>query len=169
MFTQICAAVFYGIPRGLGIHIYDLPSDAISHFLLTQYIFGSGYTTATSAIKLSILFQYKRVFKNTIYTLTLRIIKALLMLVGVWGAIELFLNWFPCLPHPDAWWTLTGKGCYGFASSNLSNGLKFINSHAALNIFFDLIIFGLAFRLQFARDIPATKRGARTVLCVGIM
>jgi len=147
VFTLLCICVGIAPKFGFGKHVEQLSPAQISKIILCQYLFGASYATSTATIKLSLLFQFLRVFPKN--TLSYRFTQLVLILVAGWGFSMSFITWFPCFPTPSAWWNGTARGCYGIASPNLHLAVNMILGHAATNVFWDTIVFGLAFRLQF--------------------
>jgi hypothetical protein len=125
------------------------------------------YNTSTALIKISLLFQYLRVFERG--SINYRIAQFLLVLTSVWGCVFSFMAWFSCLPHPSAFWKLTGKGCYGAASTNPVLVIKWIEAHAGCNVILDAAVLSLAFRLIKTKDAPSTKIGMMVLLSMGLL
>jgi hypothetical protein len=113
------------------------------------------------------LFQYLRVFERG--TFSYRFSQLTLVAVALWGLAILTICSLPCIPDPSRFWKQRGKGCWGIAAANQQIAVDIILGHAATNVFFDTIVFGLAFRLQFLKDAPSSRNGARAVLSVGVM
>ncbi len=160
--VALCVATRFG----LGDHVYLINPLDVPSFLKCHYIIGGSYTTSTSLIKLSLLFQYLRIFERG--TLTYRFTQFMTVFIGLWGISYAFISWLCCLPHPSAFWNLTEKGCYGFASPVASSALKTIESNAAVNMVLDFIVLSIPFRLLFDPDTPSkTKKGLLVLLAMG--
>jgi hypothetical protein len=125
------------------------------------------YNTSTAFIKLSLLFQYLRVFDRG--TFDYRLAQVLLILIAIWGSVFSFMAWFSCLPNPSAFWKMTNKGCYGAASSNTMLVVRWIEAHAGINVVFDVAVLLLAFRLIKTKDAPSTKIGMAVLLSMGLV
>ena len=161
--VAFCVSTDYG----MGQHIYLLLPHQIEKVLLCNYLFGASYNCSTALIKISLLCQYLRVFERG--TITYRLTQLLLVIISLWGFSFGFIAWFSCLPNPSAVWKMTGKGCYGGASSNMAEVVRVITAHAGLNFAFDALVLSLAFRLLFVKDAPATRLGMMVLLFVGLM
>lgn len=151
----------------MGHHIYLIPPGDISSFLICHYLDAATYNTSTALIKISLLFQYLRVFDRGSWDY--RASQVLLIIIAAWGCVFAFLAWFPCLPDPSSLWHRTGKGCYASGSSNFTIVVRWIEAHAGSNLILDLAVLSLAFRLLFTKDAPTTKRGMAVLLSMGLV
>lgn len=59
------------------------------------YITNAAYHTTTAFIKVSLLFQYLRIFRNGIRR---TICIMLFATICVWGMVYSFISWVPCFP-----------------------------------------------------------------------
>lgn len=105
-------------------------------------------------MKLALLFQFLRVFKNdtkdsktadlTGRTFLRRTCQILIAIVAIWGAIFSFLSWVPCLPVSTYWDGVTNPGhpgtCYGFGIS--TDRTAFI-AHTAINMGLDICVLAI--------------------------
>lgn len=161
---SFCLATRYG----MGQHIYLIPPQDIASFLICFWIDAASYNSSTALIKVSLLFQYLRIFDRGTYTY--RFTQFLLIFVGVWGCVFSFMAWFPCLPHIDALWKDPARrGCYSGAAPNPATSLKWIEAHAGFNMGFDILVLTLAFRLVFRREARSTLLGMLILLFMGVV
>ncbi|KAB5575254.1 hypothetical protein GE09DRAFT_1215047 [Coniochaeta sp. 2T2.1] len=165
LFSVLCVAVLIAPSYGLGQHTAFLDAFQLSKLIMCQYLFGIGYSGSVATIKISLLFQFLRVFKK--YSWQWWIAAATQAITCGWGFAMLFIAIFPCLPRPDAWWNGTMKGCYGLASPNQTVAVNLILGHGASNLILDTVVFSLAFMLQFETDVPAKRGAARALFLVG--
>ena len=130
----------------------------------------ASYNGSTALIKISLLFQYLRVFERG--TWTYRCALLLLVVISLWGFAYSFIAWFSCLPNPSAAWG-NQNGCYGGASKNKHTVIRVIEAQAGSNFAFDILVLLLAFRLRFAlsaktaREVQATKVGMMVLIFLG--
>jgi hypothetical protein len=166
-FMMMCINNSIAPSKGLGQPILSLTPQQVSDVIVVQWIFGASYGMSTASIKISLLLQYLRVFKRSSFSWLFSAFW--LVLIFLWGLGMSWISWLPCLPHPDSWWKGTKIGCYGIASDDPQLPPRIIMSHSAVNVFFDTIVFGLAFRLQFGKDLPTNVRGVRAILLFGVL
>lgn len=103
------------------------------------YVQSASYYTTTALIKVSLLLQYLRLFRNGILR---KICLILLILVSLWGSAFIFMAWFPCFPVSGFWNRSQGNvKCYGFGFGSVNGAYITFVSFAATNMFFDTIIF----------------------------
>jgi hypothetical protein len=162
--VSFCVATRYG----LGEHVYLIDLSSLPSFLICHYVIGGSYTSSTALIKISLLFQYLRIFDCG--TFAHLFTQVMVVFVALWGLAYSFLSWLCCLPRPSAFWNLTQKGCYAFASPVAAEAVKTIESHAAVNMVLDLVVLTIPFRLLFEKDVPSkTKKGLMVLLFMGVM
>lgn len=102
------------------------------------YVTNAAYHTTTALIKLSLLLQYLRLFRQG----TLRYICiTLLATVAGWGLAFSFLAWFPCLPVSGFWNRTAQSKCYGFGYRTMDEAKMTLFIFAGTNMFFDIVIF----------------------------
>lgn len=166
-FSMMAIVICVDMQYGMGEHGWNIPPQNIRNILQCQYVFGIAYASSTAAIKISLLLQYLRVFAE--HRWTYRAAMMLLVLVALWGAVMTFISIFSCFPTPSAFWDGTNTGCYGFASPNVSELVAMVTSHSATNFAFDMLILGLAVRLQWVmEDAPSNRRSMVLLLLVGL-
>jgi hypothetical protein len=151
----------------MGQHIYLLNPKDIRSYLICHWLIGLSYVSSTALIKVSLLFQYLRVFKEG--TFTYRFSQFMLVFIGLWGFTFTFMGWLPCFPRPSAFWNQTGKGCYASFSTNSAVVIKTIEGHSGVNVIFDLIVVTIPFRLLFIDNAPVNKKGLGALLVMGLL
>ncbi|KAF1362824.1 hypothetical protein EJ07DRAFT_105658 [Lizonia empirigonia] len=130
-------AFLAGIPYGLGQHLAYIV-NTLATMMKYLYVTNAAYHTTTALVKISLLLQYLRLFRQG----TLRYICiTLLATVALWGFAFSFLAWFPCLPVSGLWHRTASSKCYGFGYQTLDETKATLFSFAATNMFFDIVIF----------------------------
>ncbi|KAK7916888.1 hypothetical protein PG985_010496 [Apiospora marii] len=153
--------------HGMGEHFLNISDEDRVTYLRYFYISNSTYCMSTAFVKLALLFQYLRIFKEgrmRAITITVMIITA------VWGAAYTFMAIVPCFPV-EKYWTLTTPGeCYGFGSLNASVFYGMYASSAAINMTLDLVVLAIPVPVYFSRDTPfKSKLGLTALFCMGII
>ena len=119
--------------------------------------------SATALIKLSLLFQYLRLFDAG--SKSRKICIALIYITSIWGLAFSFIGWFPCFPVSAYWENPLGNQCYGY-------GVGFVNvdaftaayySHSATNSVLDLAVLFLPLPLLFKKKIGQRKVDKKTL------
>jgi hypothetical protein len=125
--------------QGFGQHILFLIGN-IEPTMIWFYITNAAYTTTSVVIKLSLLFQYMRLFREG-YRRTLTL--ALLALVTLWGGAFVFMAWFPCFPVHGFWdKTIVPQAkCYGFGFRTVPEVKGTLFAFAGTNMGLDICIF----------------------------
>jgi hypothetical protein len=106
-----------GLEQGIGKHlIYNL--DILEQTMIWFYVANAAYIMTTVCVKLSLLCQYLRLFREG-YRRPLVI--TLLTLVSLWGGAFTFMAWFPCFPVHGFWNKRMSPParCYGFGYRTL--------------------------------------------------
>ncbi|KAI2463888.1 hypothetical protein F4781DRAFT_414858 [Annulohypoxylon bovei var. microspora] len=153
-------------PRfGLGRHLIQLESSDIESYLTVFYVTNAAYNMSTTLIKISLLFQYLRVFHSG-YMRTICIV--MLVIISLWGTGYSLMAWIPCVPISGYWILEMEAKCYGFGSRNANEFYKSYLSHTAVNTVLDMIVFTMPIPLYFERDtIRRTKLGLVGVVTTG--
>jgi hypothetical protein len=124
---------------GLGQHIvFVLPT--FQSILKWLYVSNAAYHTTTALIKISLLLQYLKLFRQGLLR---QITIILLGLVTIWGLGFSFLAWFPCIPVSGMWDRASDSKCYGFGDRVLSEVRVTLLVFAGTNMFFDVVIFAI--------------------------
>ncbi|KAI9146870.1 hypothetical protein HJFPF1_13438 [Paramyrothecium foliicola] len=152
--------------HGLGKHLLlTLPGDQIMYLKLF-WIANATYCMSTTFIKLSLLFQYIRVFEKGRAERSLCV--ALIALTATWGMAYSFLAWVPCIPVDSFFHWAQGGTCYGYGSPYAS---KFYTTHLSMaisNMIFDFIILYLPV-VSYVRgnNMNTTKSGFLVIFTLG--
>ena len=163
---QICICIM--THYGLGQHAALLPPSHLEKVLLNQWVWGIGYAASAATVKLSLLFQYIRVYQPGM--ITYRCTQALLIIVALWGFALTFISTFVCFPSPAAFWTRKPRGCYGFAATDINELTGTIKGHSGSNFFLDVMVLCLAIRLQFLeKDEHTNKKSMLAILFMGTL
>ncbi|KAJ5233457.1 uncharacterized protein N7469_005223 [Penicillium citrinum] len=140
---------------GLGRHIEVLSPEKIVAFTRNLYFMQIAYVPAPPAVKLSLLFLYRRMFQ---YTRLLWFVYGMMVLIVVWGTINLFLVTFFCTPI-SALWTVNGK-CLELEPY----------SYAVINVVTTLIVWALPIPRVWRLQIPRGQKVALSlVIALGLL
>ncbi|KAG9235563.1 hypothetical protein BJ875DRAFT_458794 [Amylocarpus encephaloides] len=150
--------VLYGLSiacqlKGVGKHIEAVSKENVALILEMLYVTQIFYILAPAAIKLSLLFLYKRIFVTKRFTMVCNV---LLGVVAVWVTIMTFMGIFNCTPV-DAFWTGKGK-CVNFK--------QFALGYAAVNIGTDLIIWVLPVPMVWKLQLPIGQKISLTLIFI---
>lgn len=133
-FTKLIAS---GIKHGLGHHLVYVV-DSLPAMMKYLYVTNAAYHTTTALIKLSLLLQYLRLFRQG----ALRYMcMTMLAVIAGWGLAFSFLAWFPCLPVSGFWHRTAQSKCYGFGYRTMNEAKMTLFVFAGTNMFFDIVIF----------------------------
>ena len=134
------------------------------------YVMNSTYLTATALIKLSLLFQYLRLFSRDSRARFL--CKGLIGVVALWGLAFCFIGWFPCFPPSYYWENPNSDTCYGYGVG-LTHPDRFaatLQAHSATNTVIDLVIFALPLPLFLSGALTTRiKLGLAALLAGGAL
>ncbi|KAH8669128.1 hypothetical protein BX600DRAFT_497070 [Xylariales sp. PMI_506] len=161
--VTICMLPSYG----MGGHLLLMSLPEIQSFLKLYYIGNASYVMATTFIKISLLLQYLRIYKD-------RAIRAicigLLVVISLWGSAYTVLAWMPCVPVSD-FWTLsldeTNRKCFAYGAVTSNAFVTTFISQAASNMAFDVLVLSLPMYFFFTMKAAAAKRIALTGLMIG--
>jgi len=124
-------------------------------------------TEALAFIKLSLLFQYLRIFKRGTWTYRASILA--IVFVSLWNLAFSIMAWVPCTNVSDAWNVFdTNRHCWATASSNPTDFTASLVIYTVMNMLMDLFITTLPFPLYFQPDATfATRVGLLALLVMG--
>ena len=149
-----------GMDHGMGKHIIYI-LDMISTTMKLLYIMNAAYYTTTICIKVSLLLQYLRLFRNG-YRRIISI--GLLGAVVVWGLVFVFISWFPCFPVRGFWDKMHRAKCYGFGYRTGEEAKVTVLTFAGTNMMFDILIFAVPLTEYFRKDLKRKQLLAMTGL-----
>jgi hypothetical protein len=77
----------------------------------------------------------------------------MIIFVALWGTAYSILSWIPCYPV-RAVWDLSVKEatCWGYNSSSVKGFVATWESHMALTMVLDIIVFSIPIPLYFRKD-----------------
>ncbi|KAI0476607.1 hypothetical protein GGR56DRAFT_694207 [Xylariaceae sp. FL0804] len=152
---------------GLGQHFLLLAPDDMEKYLKVFYVANASYNTSTALIKLSLLFQYLRLFERG----WLRwICISLISSTALWGVTYCFMAWFPCFPVNHYWKLIPGNTCYAYASLDPDVFFATYSSHSTLNMALDIAVFVVPLPLFWRKNTQRrTKLGLIGLIVAGAM
>ncbi|KAH7398178.1 hypothetical protein BKA66DRAFT_407290 [Pyrenochaeta sp. MPI-SDFR-AT-0127] len=142
LLNLVSVIAFLGGTRdGFGHHlIYVLPT--LPQTMLWLYITSAAYHTTTALIKVSLLCQYLRIFREG---LRRKVCFILLASIVLWGLAFSFMAWVPCFPVSGYWnrMQVPPPKCYGFGYRTIHEAKTIILAFAGTNMFFDIAVFAV--------------------------
>ncbi|KAH6644304.1 hypothetical protein C7974DRAFT_383291 [Boeremia exigua] len=140
VFNVMAQSTFLGgVKHGLGQHLISILST-LPTTMKWFYVANATYTTTTVFIKLSLLCQYLRLWREG-YRRHVTIV--LLTVVILWGSVFQFMAWFPCFPVRGFWdKTMSPPAkCYGFGYRSSEETKNTLLAFAGSNMSLDFVIF----------------------------
>ncbi|KAI0101073.1 hypothetical protein F4814DRAFT_104556 [Daldinia grandis] len=160
---SLCVAPQYG----LGQHFVTLDYDGMQSYLKVFYVTNASYNMSATLIKMSLLFQYLRVYHSGGLRTTCIV---MLIIVSIWGAVYSFMGWVPCFPVSGYWNMGIGAKCYGFGSTNANEVFKTYVAHTSVNTILDIIVFAIPVPLYFRQGtVRRTKLGLVGLVVMGLI
>jgi hypothetical protein len=134
-------------------------------YLKLFWMTNASYCMSTSFIKLSLLFQYLRIFSSG----PLRLLcQGLIVFIALWGLSYTVIAWVPCWPVPRFWDIFVAGKCWGYGGANAEDFVATFESHSGMNMALDVIVFLIPVPLYFRRETAErTKRGLLVLLFMG--
>ncbi|KAK6223000.1 hypothetical protein QIS74_03845 [Colletotrichum tabaci] len=161
--VAICVATEFG----MGKHIYYLSADQVQNYLRTFYVANASYVLSTAFIKISLLFQYLRIFDQPSFSRRLCIFT--IIFTSLWSLTYSFLGWVPCLPVRAYWdWSVPAtRWAYGSLTPEIFSATY--ESHSAVNVALDLLVLAIPIPIYFRTNVPfKSKLGLLALLAIGI-
>ncbi|WQF85827.1 hypothetical protein CDEST_10841 [Colletotrichum destructivum] len=161
--VAICVATEFG----MGKHIYYLSADQVQNYLRTFYVANASYVLSTAFIKISLLFQYLRIFDQPSFSRRLCIFT--IIFTSLWSLTYSFLGWVPCLPVRAYWdWSVPAtRWAYGSLTPEIFSATY--ESHSAINVALDLLVLAIPIPIYFRTNVPfKSKLGLLALLAIGI-
>lgn len=136
-------------------------------YLQLFYILNINLNLATTFIKLSLLFQFLRLFDKGTWPYRASTIG--IVLVTLWGLTFTTLSIFPCTNISDAWNIFSRDArCWGYGSQDPDWFTATLVSHNLINTLFDIYITAIPLQLYFQPDVTArTRLGLMVLLLMG--
>ncbi|KAK7192982.1 hypothetical protein DPSP01_005191 [Paraphaeosphaeria sporulosa] len=128
-----------GVKAGIGQHlIYIL--GRLPNAMKWFYVANAAYTSTTVCIKLSLILQYLRLFREG-YRRTITLI--VLAVVVLWGGTFSFMAWFPCFPVSGFWNKTKAPPatCYAFGYRTTHEARNTLFAFAGSNMSLDILVF----------------------------
>jgi hypothetical protein len=133
------------------------------------YVTNAAYTSTSVCVKLSLLCQYLRLFRESYRrAITLTI----LVTVAIWGGIFSFMAWFPCFPVSGFWnkTMVPPAKCYAFGYRTTGEAKQTLFAFAGSNMLLDFAVFLLPLTEYFRANLKRKQVLAMTGLfAVGLM
>ncbi|KAF2645529.1 hypothetical protein P280DRAFT_503661 [Massarina eburnea CBS 473.64] len=150
---------------GFGLHlatVYQNPVDLIACMKLL-WLQHAAYHTCSGFVKLSLLSQYLRMFKDGRVR---KVIQALLVCVAIWAIFWFFASWFPCFPVKGFWdrAIVPAPKCWGLGYSSVESAMSFMYAFGGSNMFLDTAIFIIPMTMYFRKGIGKKEILALTAL-----
>jgi hypothetical protein len=156
------------IPFGYGQHMLLLTVGQAGRYLVSFYMFNICMNLAATFIKLSLLFQYLRIFEKR--TWPYRVSLCTIGLVTLWGTAFVILAIIPCWPVSDFWYSPADAKCWGYGAWSTEELTATFYAHTSLNILLDLIILAIPFNLYFQVRMTLKMRlGLLALLLMGAL
>ncbi|KAH8681765.1 hypothetical protein BX600DRAFT_31080 [Xylariales sp. PMI_506] len=153
---------------GAGQHMLLITVGQAGKYLVAFYMFNACLDLAAMFIKLSLLFQYLRVFDRGTWPYRMSIV--VIVLVALWGTSFSILAFFPCWPVSDFWYSPTDAKCWGYGAWDTKDLVATFYSHTTLNMIFDMAILAIPFHLYFRKEMTFKMRmGLLTLLLMGAL
>lgn len=134
------------------------------------YVANGAYIMSTTLIKISLLLQYLRVFREAFPR---SLCYFLLILSSLWGSAFTIIAWLPCVPVYDFWnisLAESEKECFGYGSLTRDNFVETYLSHAGFNMTLDVLVLSMPIYLVFKKsDVSINRTGLAGLLFGGCM
>ncbi|KAK8043221.1 hypothetical protein PG994_013704 [Apiospora phragmitis] len=146
------------VDYGAGQHMILLTMGELRTYLILFYLMNGFFNLGSAFIKLSLLFQYLRIFQRG--TWIWRATVAVICAVSVWGFTFSFMAFVPCSRGPQ--FNPLGKDpgttCWAYGSNNPDVFTTTFNAHTVMNMVFDLVILLLPFQLYLGNKTTTTNK-----------
>ncbi|KAK8081195.1 hypothetical protein PG997_009013 [Apiospora hydei] len=155
---------------GAGQHMILLTMGDLKTFLILFYLMNGFFNLGSACIKLSLLFQYLRIFPRG--TWIWRATVCVAVAVAIWGFTFSFMAFFPCSHGPqfNPLGKERGTTCWAYGSNDADIFTMTFNAHTVMNMIFDLIILVLPFQLYMNKTMTNKMRlGLLALLFMGAL
>ena len=125
------------------------------------------YTMSATLIKLSLLVQYLRIYKEgTVRKLCI----ALVVYISIWGMTYSFMAWVPCFPVEAYWnWALINATCYAYGAKSKKPFSITYETHTAQNVVLDIAVLLTVMPICFRRNLTRKEGlGVAGLLSLGV-
>lgn len=157
-----------GIKYGAGRHFLLLTLYEVTRYFQLFYALNINLNISAATIKLSLLFQFLRIFDRKGWPWKASVVG--IVLVTLWGTAFLMLSIVPCANVPDAWNVLAARTarCWGYASQDPDSFVATLIGHNAINTFFDLYIIAIPLHIYTKPNVALrTRLGLMVLLLMG--
>ncbi|KAL3495295.1 hypothetical protein BJX62DRAFT_196525, partial [Aspergillus germanicus] len=134
---------------GLGVHSDELPGDILQEQLKRLWVAIPMYNASLALTKISILFQYLRIFPSYRFRIICFIVMGVVILYSTWAIVSGFVN---CVPVARFWDREMSGTCLSFEA------VWFFN--ASMNITTDLTLLVLPMPLISQLHLPKRQKFA---------
>ncbi|KAI5195556.1 hypothetical protein E4T39_08173 [Aureobasidium subglaciale] len=142
------------IEHGMGRPIQEVKPSDLVEFLQIQYTGGIQYPLCVTFTKLSILYQYKRLFPNRDFKMMANVIITIMIM---WCTAIMFTGTFMCTPIRKAWEPTISGTCISLVS--------FYYGMQIPNVITDAMILLLPFREIQRLELPGKQKIGVAVTC----
>jgi hypothetical protein len=156
-----------GIDYGAGQHFLLLTVGQVTKYLRLFYVLNINLNLAATFIKLSLLFQFLRIFERGTWPYRASVIG--IVAVTLWGSTFFVLSIFPCATISDAWNIFARDArCWAYGSQDPVMFTATLVSHNTINTFFDIYITAIPLQMYFQPDVTLrTRLGLMVLLLMG--
>ena len=157
------------INHGEGQHFLLITVGDFREYLKVFYVLNISLNLAIAFIKLSLLFQFLRIFTKGTWPYTVSVVN--IVLVSLWGLAFTLVALFPCAVISDAWNIFaTNSACWGYGSTDPDAFTATFVAHNVMNTIFDVVITLIPIQLYFQPNITMrTRMGLMVLLLMGAM
>ncbi|KAL1967975.1 hypothetical protein VTN77DRAFT_2392 [Rasamsonia byssochlamydoides] len=141
------ALVISQVHFGLGHHQYDLPLEEVKAQLMRLWLAIPMYNCSLWCTKISILFQYLRIFPGRPIRIACYTIMGIVCSYSLWAVVSGYLN---CIPVARFWDRSIPGNCLNFEA------LWFFN--AAMNLLTDMVLLILPMPVLNSLQLPRKQR-----------
>ncbi|KAF2713400.1 hypothetical protein K504DRAFT_498217 [Pleomassaria siparia CBS 279.74] len=127
---------------GMGRHFWTLNDEEVLQYFKHVWSTNTIYTGSTTFIKLSILFQYLRVF-DLQYRFARQLTWVMVALTAAWGLTFFSLALFSCIPIHKNWDIYADGTCVSWGSKDPDVFFPTWAAHAATNMLLDILVLVL--------------------------
>ncbi|CAO2647500.1 Nn.00g084220.m01.CDS01 [Neocucurbitaria sp. VM-36] len=171
--TMVCL-----MPRdGMGLHLWTLENEHLMAYFRHIYTTNTAYCASSAFIKLSILFQYFRLFAETTssthtsqYRIARRLIWSLIVLTSLWGLTSFLLALFSCSPIAKNWNPSLAGRCIGWGTKDPDKFFAMFLGHSVSNMVLDILVLLLPVPfLGMLRLAGKSRAGLITLFILGCL
>ncbi|CAI6342283.1 unnamed protein product [Periconia digitata] len=158
--------VLCSLDYGLGSHfgfVLNEHAEWLTPLMRWLYIQNATYLTCSGIVKMSLLFQYFRMFKQGKSRIACQIVLGLVVLYTVTAFMQ---GWFPCFPANGFWDRLQTPRpkCWGLGYATIDGARMALYGFAATNMILDVIIFAIPMSVYWKPGIGRREIVALTAL-----